>query len=503
MTTSAKAEFTRLDGLRRAYLTRAEKHANFTLARVCPPENYDVNRDSLTNDFQSVGAQCTNHIVNRLMLTMFAPSRPFLRLAVDTALLQEMVSQGMAPTAIDEALAEGEQAAVKELDNRPLRPKLYELMTNLVVIGDGVLYLPRKDPDDAGVFNIRDYVLQRTPNGRVAKLIVREAVLASDLTEQALAEYTAHKAGIKPDDKVTVYHYVIRQGKDKLQETTWVEDLQLSEAFTETYSDDDCPWVAAAWNLKRGQHYGTGLVEDYSGDFAALSALSEAQVKGAILASEFRWLVNPGGMTKPDDFEQSENGAAIPGVEGDVTLVANSKPGDLQVVRTIGEDYIRRIGHGFLLNSAMTRDAERVTAEEIRTQAIELETGLGGVYTRLALSLQAPVGRWLLHVVDVKLGKTKIKMRIITGLDALSRNGDLAALRAALQDIAGLAAMGDAAGELNLSAVISTIFVGHGLAPAKYLKTNEQKQADEDARLAAQAAEAGANAVAKQGVPAQ
>ncbi len=497
MSKTAKSEFTRLDGLRAAYLTRAEKHAGFTLPRICPPSNYDSNRDSLTHDFQSVGAQAVNHLVNRLMLTLFAPSRPFLRLTLARDLMNKLVSEGADPADIESALAEGEQQATAELDNRPIRPKLYELLATLVIVGDGLMHLPRGDEEEASVYNIRDYVQQRTPAGRISTLIVREKVLATDLTEPARVAYLASgKRILKDDDVVCVYHYVRRLAKHKLEETTWVEDTQLPPEFTETYSDEDCPWVSTAWHLKRGQHYGTSHVEDYSGDFAALSALSEAQVKGAILASEFRWLVNPGGMTKPEDLQNSENGAALPGVEGDITLVANSKPGDLQVVRLIGEDYIRRIGHGFLLNSAMTRDAERVTAEEIRLQAMELETGLGGVYTRLALGLQAPLGRWLLDAVDVKLGSTKIKMRIVTGLDALSRNGDLAALRAALADCAGLQQLGDVAGELNLQAIISTIFIGHGIKADKYLKTATQKAAEQEQALANQAATAGAEAAA-------
>lgn len=493
----APAEFTRLDNLRTSYLNRAERYASLTLPRVCPPSNYDANRDSLNFDYQSVGAQATNHLVNRLMLTMFAPSRPFMRLALPTDQLVQLLAAGVPQEEVDAALAAGEQNAIRALDNMPIRPKLYDLLAQLVIVGDGLLYLPRNEPEEAASFGIRDYVIQRTPGGRIGKLIVREKVLALDLTTAARAKVAESKAGLKDDDVVHVYHCVRKVDRDTYEETTWVDEVDLGEDFRETYSAEDCPWIAVAWNLKRGQHYGTGLVEDYSGDFTALSQMSEAQVKGAILSSEFRWLVNPNGITKPEDLEASENGAAIPGVEGDVVLVTNSKPGDLQVVRTIAEDYIRRIGHGFLLNSAMTRDAERVTAEEIRAQAMELETGLGGVYTRLSLSLQAPIARWLLHGVDIDLSQTKLQVRVVTGLDALSRNGDLAALRAALADCAALQQLGEVASELNLKAVITTIFLGHGIPADKYVKTPEQRQAEQAAQQEQQAREAGTQAAAR------
>jgi hypothetical protein len=133
------------------------------------------------------------------------------------------------------------------------------------------------------------------------------------------------------------------------------------------------------------------------------------------------------------------------------------------------------------MNSAVTRDAERVTTEEIRQQALELETSLGGVYSRLAGTLQLAVARWLLREVKIDVKNTRLKVRIVTGLDALSRNGDLAALRGALGDIAALQNVGPAANELNLAAVINAIFMGWGVRSRKFLKTPDQKAADQAA----------------------
>ena len=497
MSKTATSEFSRLDGLRASYLSRAEKHSGYTLPRVCPPSNYNVNNDSLTHDFQSVGAQSTNHLVNRLMLTMFAPSRPFIRLALTRKARAEVLAAGIKEADVDAGLAQGERDALAEIDNRPLRPKLFEHLTQLVIVGDSLLRLPQDDDEDIAHYGIRDYVMRRTPGGKISTLIVREKYAVDSLAPEAQALWLAHKPGAKGTDEVDLFHYVERTGRETLRDSTWIADLPLGGNFITTYTDDTCPWIATTWHLKRGQHYGTGIVEDYSGDFAALSALSEAQVKGAILASEFRWLVNPSGITKPEDLEASENGATLPGVEGDVILVANSKSGDLQVIRTIGEDYIRRIGHGFLLNSAMTRDAERVTAEEIRAQAMELETGLGGVYTRLSLSLQSPVARWALASADIKLGETKIEFKIITGLDALSRNGDLAALRAALADIAALQNLGPLVDRLDTQAIMTTIFTGHGVPADKYVLTAEQLAAKQEAQNQQHAVEANTEAAAK------
>lgn len=215
--------------------------------------------------------------------------------------------------------------------------------------------------------------------------------------------------------------------------------------------------------------------------------MSEAQIKGAILSSEFRWMVNPAGMTKVEDLENSENGAALPGMPEDVALIANSKSQDLAVVQNIGQEYIQRIGRGFLMGSAVTRNAERVTAEEIRMQATELETSFGGTYSRLAVEMQLPMARWLLRAVSMDLKNTKLKLSIVTGLDALSRSGDLDNLRAALQDVGLLANLQQLVPSLKVSEIISTIFVGHGLPAAKYVKDEQTMQAEAQAAQAAQA----------------
>jgi hypothetical protein len=210
-------------------------------------------------------------------------------------------------------------------------------------------------------------------------------------------------------------------------------------------------------------------------------------------------------------LESSENGAALPGLKDDVTLVANSKPGDLQVVQSITADYLRRIGQGFLMGSAVTRDAERVTAQEIRLQAQELETSFGGTYSRIAVDMQAPIADWLLLSVELDLSRTKLKRSIVTGLDALSRSGDLDSLRAALADVAQIGQLPpEQLAILNLDAINSTIFIGHGLSGTKFVKSEEQQAQEQQARQAQEqqaiAQQAGADAASQQivqGQPAQ
>ena len=487
---NARAEWSKLENKRRGLMRRGEKYANFTLPRLLTPENWDESSDELSHDWQAVGAQAVNHVVNKLVLSLFAPSRPFMRLEADAEWKQEAIGQGLEEGAIDDALASAERAAVKELDARgTTRPQLYQAVANLVVLGNVVAHLPTTKGDDIGIYNLRQYVVRRTGTGKVKALLIRESLAFDELEEDVQASVLAgpSRSRYRADTQCEFFRWLKLDDKGAYHMTQWVDDTQLESKYDGTWKEEDCPWRVLTWNLKTGNHYGTGLVEDYAGDFGGLSALSESQIKGAILSSEFRWLVNPAGMTKVEDLEQSENGAALPGVEGDVVLIGNSKSGDLQVVSAIGQEYIQRIGRGFLMGSAVTRNAERVTAEEIRMQATELETSFGGTYSRLAVDMQLPMARWLLRSVNLSLKNTKLKLSIVTGLDALSRSGDLDNLRAALQDVGLLANLQQLVPSLKVSEIISTIFVGHGLPASKYVKDAQQMQREAEAAQQAQA----------------
>lgn len=498
MIDSVQSEWKRLDGLRQSMLKRITGYANMTLPRIMEELGADEQNSTVNRDHQSVGAQGVNHLANRLMLTMFAPSRPFIRLAMKPTAIAAAVQQGLDEMTIEDAVFEGEMRAVRELDNKPVRPKLYETLLHLIIAGNVLLKLPKVG--EATVYGLRDYVCQRTRDGNWHTLILCRQHRFTDL-EQDLQEYmqatTANR--YQRDTAVKLYTYVTRED-GRVKEMLYVDETEvLLDKYIGNVPEDESEWHPLVWNLRSGAHYGTGHVEDLSSDLAALSVLSKAEIEAAILASEFRWLLRPGAQTTATDLQESENGAVLPGEKDDLNLLHASIGQSLQVVRDTTAERVRRIGFGFLMNSAVTRDAERVTQEEIRQQAQELETSLGGVYSRLAGSLQLAVARWLMVSTKINISNTDFDLRIVTGLDALSRNGDLAALRGALADIASLAQLqGPALSSLKMDVIIRAIFMGWGVRPNQFIKTTQEMQQDQQQAEQAQARMAATDAVAKQ-----
>jgi hypothetical protein len=488
---SAKAEFAGMDGERSSMLSRFERIAQLTVPSCMPDKNYKAENDQLTNGFSSLGSQCVTHLTNKLMNAMFAPSRPFFRLGMNEQALKQLadklqVEEGV----VTDALAAGERSAMAELEREGCRENLFEGMMHLVTLGNVLMDMS----GDTLVFtSVRDYVVRRNAKGVWTCLIIKESVRFDDLDKAAQQAYQRQRNVADPSASLDTFK-MIKLAGGMYRESFWVEDVNLGDDFMGKYTIANVPYRPLTWRLPLRQNYGVGRAEEYANDLAVHDSNSEALADGSILASTFKWLASPSGMTRPEDMTNSANGAVIPGVTGDLSLVFANVGQQLQTVLAIGQEYTRRLGAGFLLSSAVTRQAERVTAEEVKMQVLELEGSLGGTYSRLSLSMQGPLASWLLKKAKVTIKGTLIKPTVITGLDALSRNGDLERMRTFLGDVAQLDGIQPSTRvTLNEGNIVTDMAAGNGVDKGRYVKTQAQidearAQAEQQA-LAMQAAQ--------------
>jgi hypothetical protein len=150
-----------------------------------------------------------------------------------------------------------------------------------------------------------------------------------------------------------------------------------------------------------------------------------------------------------------------------------------------------RLAYAFLMNSAIQRNGERVTAEEIRYMAGELEDALGGVYSIMAHEFQLPfIKRTIYRLTKAKklppLPKGVAKPVIVTGLEALGRGHDLNKLQLFLGQLGPLAQL--AMPYINLGEVLSRVANAVGLDPVGLIKTPEEMaQAQQQAQQQASA----------------
>lgn len=483
---NAEDIWSELDGLKSVVMRRAEQHAKFTIPELMLESGQNTDQGDGGRLWQSIGAQLVNNLSTRLMLALFAPSRPFIRLDPAEEYAAAAKRAGVTEDVLRQILSQGEKKVVKTLDNLALRPKLYELLKHLIVVGN-VLAVMDRDERLLRVMSLRYFCVKRDVVGRLHTLVIREQVCLDELPPEAQA--VAENA--KDDDKVDYYVLVKRDyGTGKYKVTEWVGKNMIPGSES-NYTEDECPYRVLTWALADDANYGTSLVGSYEGDFAAVEQASAAMIVAAVLASEFRWLVNVASGTRVEDWSDSANGAFIPGVKDGVILVnaASEVGAAMQAQMTVIKEYVNRLGRGFIMTSAITRDAERVTAEEIRLLAGELENGLGGGYSRLAVDLQRPLGLFLMALNKFKVKDKEVELTVVTGLDALSRNGDLENLRGWLDDIMKLNSAGPQITEpLNLPVIYRDLATPRGIDATEYLKDPETIANERDEQAAREVA---------------
>jgi hypothetical protein len=467
--------WTRLNGIKAPLLRKVERYAALTIPKLCLPQGFNATSGEQSTDYQSLGAAAVNHLNNRILLALFRPGDPFFKLDAGKKTEAQLQQMKMTKDELATVLMGKEQEAVQVLDKKAIRPKLYQAGRHLIVGGNTVLELGKPD---CRVYGLKNFCVKRTSAGALHTLILAEQLKFDEL-EKAVRD--ALPPAYQPDTNVTLYRLIELQDDGSYKMTQAVDAHTLPQEFGGKWPEAKLPYRVLTWDLADEADYATGLVEEHLGDFEALSALSESLLDGTILTTEMRWLVNPGGVTSVDDFRRSRNGDALAGQEGDVAAVSGGDPKAVEMAIKVIELYSQRLARAFLLQSAMVRDAERVTAEEIRAIALELETAFGGVYSQLGLAWQKPVAHWCLAEVDADVRGTDLEVVVITGLEALTRNAQLEKLRAALSDLTMFEQLPDQLkARLDFAAVARFVGNGRGIDLAPFLKTEEQVREEQE-----------------------
>jgi len=495
--TTVSQRWSQLESIKRPYLRRAEQYARWTLSHVFPPEDYQ-GEFSLDRDWDSVGAQASNHLSNKLMLTLFAPARPFFRMDADEATFVELAKElGVDEVQVKLMFSRAEKAAVKRLVSKQARTALTQLMKLLVITGNGLFYLPKEGR--ARTYNLHDYVVERSTSGDLQELILREEFMFSQLENDVKAQVSLSRKANEKSDKVKLYTWITREG-DNYNVQQYADDIPLDGAGK--FAKDKLPYIPVTWNLITGDHYGVGHVEEYQGEFHTVDVMQQSLVEGAAVAAQLKFLVNPNGSADVEELNNAENGDFVWGAPDDISTVNVDKVQDWATLQGIVSQAEQRIGRGFLVNSAITRDAERVTAEEIRLQATELENALGGVYSNLAEQLQLPIANLLIEEIDLGgLKDAGVEPTITTGIDSLSRGSEHEQMMLFLQDTAILNGIPeDVRATLNTDALLTSMAMGRGVKHEDIIKTQEQQEADRERQLAEQERILAAQQQAKQQV---
>jgi len=478
-----KTRYDRYKGDRDNYLRRGREASLFTIPSLLPELDHTSTTEMIT-PFQSIGAEGVNNLSSKLLLSLLPPNAPFFRLVIDDSELEALLAEKRSEA--EEGLAKIERMVMQEIEVRGLRVPISEALKQLIVTGNVLIYLPPEG--QIRVFRLDRYVVKRDSMGNPLEIITKESLSPLSLPENAKEIIT------DPDSESTLqdldlFTCVKWTGKN------WMIHQEL-EGLTVpgsegTFPKNRNPFLALRFTHMDGEDYGRGYVEEYLGDLKSLESLSQSIVEGSAAAAKVLFLVRPNGTTRVKTLAESPNGAIVTGDDQDVSSLQLGKSQDFAIAAQTIQQLQTRLSRVFLMNSSIRRDAERVTAEEIRIAHQELEIALGGVYSILSQEFQLPLVEILMNRMAKekkipKLPGDALKPLIVTGVEALGRGEDLNKLGLFLQSLAPLGP--DVMQEINVSDYINRLAGSLGIDTEGLVKTEEQKQIEQQARMEQQQA---------------
>lgn len=476
-----KGRYGQLATIRLPYLQRARECSTLTLPYLIPPENYNGSI-RLPTPYQSMGARGVNNLSSKLQLALLPPNAPFFRLAVDDFTIQELTKQEGMKAEVEEALNKIERAVMSEIEasnpNHPsVRTGTFTTMKHLLVAGNLLIYFPPKG--GMRTFTLDRYVVKRGPMGNALEMIAKEDLSSEEIPEAIRTLALGNGTSADKDKDHELYTSIKRVG-DKYLVKQEINGLHVPGSEGE-YPLGKCPWIALRFHAIDNADYGPSFVEEYLGDIKSLETLTKAIVQGAAAAAKVLFLVKPNSTTRAKVLAESESGDIREGNADDVTVLHLDKAADFRVAQETRKELLESLSFAFLMNTAVQRNGERVTAEEIRYMAGELEQGLGGVYSTLSQDFQLPLVGTIMHRMEDQkklpaLPEGKIKPVITTGIEAIGRGNDLNKLKEFLTTLAQLGP--EAQGAINMSDAISRLGVSMGISMDGLIKTAEQMEQD-------------------------
>ena len=477
MMQSAGARYRQLEAKREPFLRRARDAAKLTIPSLMPPASH-TGESKLPTPFQGLGARGVNNLSSKLLLALLPPNSPFFRLTIDDYSLEQLTQKEGMRAEVEEALGKIERAVQAEIETSAVRVTAGETLKQLLVAGNALLYLPYEG--GAKMYRLDRYVVERDPMGNVLDLIVKESISPKALPEEIRDEI--EKGDLNPDQTVDLYTRVTRVD-NKWEVYQEVKD-KIIPGTQGTYPIDKCPWIPLRFTKIDGEDYGRGYVEEYYGDLRSLESLTQAIVEGSAAAAKVLFLVNPNGVTQQRTLAEAPNGAIRTGDANDVSVVQVEKFADFRIAFETINAISSRLSYAFLLNSAVQRGGERVTAEEIRYMASELEDALGGVYSILSLEFQLPLVKALMHRLEKQkriptLPKGTVRPTITTGLEALGRGHDLNKLDLFLQGVMQTFGPEVVAKYVNISDYLTRRATALGIDTKGLVKSEEELAAEQ------------------------
>lgn len=454
-----------------------------------PPEQYKTG-DPLEVTNQSINANAINTLASKMMLTGLPPGQAGWKFIpredkIDPEIKQDPEMYGQVLYALSRR-EEMHRVRLEATQARAAITKYYKLL--LLTGNSACLWL---EIDNPVIYNMHNYVVKRDAGGVPLVGVIKVSVSRMVADQDIIDAVDFHKAKAEPgsnpwDDEITIFHcqkLVVREGGKK-EYVYWqeVEGGHVVEG-TEAVTDFDTPTIHFGGMIPEyGSNWFLPYCQDYEGDMMAVENFSAALQDGGAAAARFLTLVDPNGTTEIKDILEADNLDVVPGREQDVKTLRSDKGADLAVTSQECEKAVKRLGQAFLMFSSVQRTGERVTAEEWRILAQEIDQAMGGLWSAVAQTSQKYfVLRFIMmheEVEDIgKLPEGLVRTSIITGIDSLSQSSEASRLREGMAEAKEV--LGDALAQfINPTGYLRRLFAYKTVKTDGLVKDDNQVAAD-------------------------
>lgn len=466
------------------YEDRAKAIARLTLPYVIRDESDDGTTTMLDRTNQSYGGRLINTLKAKMGMALLPPSTSSFRYVPNPDELLALTQGSDDNKAkVYEVLSANVNKVNAEMELQQVRSTLFDIITQLLIVGSVIV--EKRKGKGVRIHPLLTFVAELDEQGNPLKFCFEEYIT------ELPAEFEVDDKDKK--EKYELYTMAVKDAEGEGWTVTQeLEDVSVGkEQRFKSYLD--LPYRYLGWTWMVGDDYHRPYTEDYFQDLNQLDKLARLLTDGAIIAAKSLILVNErGGRTRKDAVSESHNGDVIDGVADDITSFTLDKNFDFQVPMEREQQLKKELSQAYLMNESVTRDAERVTAQEIMFMAQELESSsLAGMYSKMSLQWS----KWVVHqiMLELDIKFESIEVEILTGLDALGRSQEAQKLDNLVQRAVGL----------NLrhwfkdSELLNRYASFENVNTVGLLKTPKEVEADTAKQQQAQAQQLGEEAVAQ------
>lgn len=486
------------DSKRWSTLDRARHCSSLTKPWVLPPEGYKDGQSKLPEPFTSLAARGVTNLEGRLLLALYPPGRNFFALKISSDVRYNPAFEPEMLDELNEVLFLQEMTMMSMLESAYVgdrsgnrrsggfRSRKRTAISQLLITGDVLEQLT--DDYRIKVFRRDQYVTQRDSAGDVLYHIIKERIDPLTLSEEQISKCGLDLMQLKdksPDDRMKdLYTLCEWQPIEK----TWLIQQECQAALINESEDKVSPFMSTPYELAPGEHYGRGLIELNLGDVRSLNELTMALLDFAATASKQLFALDYNSQVRAEDLTKETGSVIQARVQGgqvmDVAMIRADKMQDFQVTAGTRDSLRKDLAAVMLMEGETQPRGDRVTAFQVQRVAMELEGALGGVYGSIADAQQIPlIERVMFQMKRDKImpamPKDGIEIEALTGISALSREGDGGKLMQVLQTMAQMGP--EMMSKINMDHLIDLMMRQAGIYEPGLIKSQEQVQQEQQA----------------------